>query len=411
MFLKLSTKIFSTTITATYILFSLFAEKKQVLSRFDCFGGFPMKFNCEKALIQTAILIASRAVSPKSTIPALEGLLLEADSSGSVFITGYNQETGIRSAVQADVSEPGSVVLPARLFSDIVRKMSDDVVDFQEKKLKVHISCGMIAFDRMCIDPDDFPELPNVEYQNSFDVQEQTLRSMIGQTLFAVSTDESRPVHTGALFVVDDDGLTIVAVDGFRLALRREQVAEKNGSFEFVVPGSSLSEVEKICRETDELVKIHQGSRHVLFKIGSTILISRRLEGEFLAWRQAIPRNNPVKVVAETKQLLSCSDRVSLIVSEKLKSPLRCVFGDGEIDINTKTAIGTAYDCCPVEGNGNGLEIGFNNKYMMDALKAAPMDKVVLELSSPITPCIIVPAEGEENFLFMVLPVRLKADY
>ena len=200
-------------------------------------------------------------------------------------------------------------------------------------------------------------------------------------------------------------------MDGFRLALRREPVAEKNGTFEFVVPGASLSEVEKICRETDELVGIHQGARHILFKIGSTILISRRLEGEFLAWRQAIPRNNPIKVTANTKQLLACIDRVSLIVSEKLKSPLRCVIGEGEIDMTTKTALGNAHDCCPVEGNGNGLEIGFNNKYMMDALKAAPKDQVTLELSSPITPCIIVPAEGEENFLFMVLPVRLKADF
>ena len=370
-----------------------------------------MKFTCEKALLQSAILTASRAVSPKSTIPALEGLLLEAEDSGTVFITGYNQETGIRSAVQADVQETGSMVLPARLFGEIIRKMADDTVIFQEENLKVHISCGMSEFDLMGIDPEDFPELPNVEYQNSLEIPEQTLRAMIGQTIFAVSQDESRPVHTGTLFVVDEDGLTLVAVDGFRLALRREPVLKKNGDFQFVVPGASLSEVEKICRETDEPVSIHQGTRHVLFKIGSTILISRRLDGEFLAWRQAIPRNNPVKVTANTKQLLACIDRVSLIVSEKLKSPLRCVMGDGEIDITTKTAIGTAHDCCPVEGNGGGLEIGFNNKYMMDALKAAPMEKVRLELSSPITPCIIVPAEGEENFLFMVLPVRLKADY
>jgi len=144
--------------------------------------------------------------------------------------------------------------------------------------------------------------------------------------------------------------------------------------------------------------------------MGDTILISRRLEGDFLAWRQAIPRNNPVKVTADTKQLLSCIDRVSLIVSEKLKSPLRCVVGDGQIDMTTRTALGNAHDCCPIDGSGNGLEIGFNNKYIMDALKAAPQDKVTLELSSPITPCIIVPAEGEENFLFMVLPVRLKAE-
>ena len=370
-----------------------------------------MKFSCEKALLQSAILTASRAVSTKSTIPALEGLLLEAEDSGTVYLTGYNQETGISSAVQADVTEAGSMVLPARLFGEIVRKMADDTLLFQEDKLKVHISCGMSEFDLMGIDPEDFPELPTVEYQNSLDIQEQTLRSMIGQTLFAVSLDESRPIHTGTLFVADDEGLTLVAVDGFRLALRREKVEQKNGSFEFVVPGSSLAEVEKICRETDEIVNIHQGSRHVLFKIGSTILITRRLEGEFLAWRQAIPRNNPVKITADTRQLLSCIERVSLIVSEKLKSPLRCVLKDGEIDITTKTAIGNAHDCCPVEGDGGGLEIGFNNKYMMDALKAASVEKVTLELSSPITPCIIVPAEGEENFLFMVLPVRLKADY
>ena len=168
--------------------------------------------------------------------------------------------------------------------------------------------------------------------------------------------------------------------------------------------------MEKICRETDDPVDVHQGARHVLFKMGDTILIARRLEGEFLAWRQAIPRNNPIKVTVETKQLLSCIERVSLIVSEKLKSPLRCVMGEGEIHITTRTAIGNAQDRCPMEGSGNGLEIGFNNRYMMEALKAASREKVTLELSSPITPCIIVPADGEDNFLFMVLPVRLKAD-
>ncbi|MDY4172681.1 MAG: DNA polymerase III subunit beta, partial [Evtepia sp.] len=140
-------------------------------------------------------------------------------------------------------------------------------------------------------------------------------------------------------------------------------------------------------------------------------LISRRLEGEFLARRPANPPNKHNNVTADTKQQFASKDPVYLIVSEKLKSPLRCVIKDGEIDMTTRTALGNAHDCCPVEGNGNDLEIGFNNKYMMDALKAAPKDKVTLELSSPITPCIIVPAEGEENFLFMVLPVRLKAEF
>jgi DNA polymerase-3 subunit beta len=144
--------------------------------------------------------------------------------------------------------------------------------------------------------------------------------------------------------------------------------------------------------------------------MGDTILISRRLEGQFLAWKQAIPRNNPIRLNIDRRQLLTCIERVSLIVSEKLKSPLRCVLGDDNIDITTRTAVGVAHDCCPAAGSGGGLEIGFNNKYMLDALRAASCDQVVLEMSSPITPCIIVPAEGEENFLFMVLPVRLRSD-
>ena len=369
-----------------------------------------MRFSCEKALLQSAIMTAARAVSPKSTIPALEGLLLEAAQDGTITLTGYDQETGIRSTVSADVVAPGSLVLPARLFGEIVRKLPDDTVLFQEEQRKIHISCGMSEFDLMGIDPEDFPELPSVETEHALALPEQVLRSMIGQTLFAVSEDESRPIHMGALFVVDDEGLTMVAVDGFRLALRREPLLEHNGAFEFVVPGASLSEVEKICQDTDAPVQIHQGARHVLFQIGQTILIARRLEGSFLAWRQAIPRNNPIRYTVGTRALLSCIERVSLLVSDKLKSPLRCRFQEGEIDITTRTAIGAAHDCCPAEGDGKGLEVGFTNRYLMDALKAAPADEVTLELSSAITPCVIVPKEGPERFLFMILPVRLKAE-
>lgn len=368
-----------------------------------------LKFSCEKALLQMAVNTASRTVATKSSIPALEGLLLEGEEV--LTLSGYNMQTGIRTRLEADIREQGRIVLNSRLFGDIIRKMPDDVIVFSaDEKFMVTLTCGDARFEILGLSADDYPEMPEVDSDYSFTLQQGTLKAMINQTSFAVSTNENRPIHTGSLFEVEMGGVTVVSVDGFRLALRREALAEQNGSFEFVVPGVSLSEVEKICRESEEIVHIHQGARHILFKMGDTILISRRLEGDFLAWRQAIPRNNPVKVTADTKQLLSCIDRVSLIVSEKLKSPLRCVVGDGQIDMTTRTALGNAHDCCPIDGSGNGLEIGFNNKYMMDALKAAPQDKVTLELSSPITPCIIVPAEGEENFLFMVLPVRLKAE-
>ena len=368
-----------------------------------------MKFSCEKALLQAAISTTSRAVSPKSSIPALEGILLEAGSD--LRLTGYNLETGIRTIVPADIREEGTLVLGARLFGEIVRKLPDDIVTFQSENYMVNIKCGMSEFNILGTDPEEFPELPTVEYQNSLILPQSRLKAMISQTLFAVSDNESRPIHTGSLFEVDSEGLTIVSVDGYRLALRHESIDKKEGAetFSFVVPGAALSEVEKICSDVDEPASVTQGARHVMFKVGDTMLVSRRLEGEFLAYRQAIPRNNTIHVEGDTRALLSSIDRVSLIISDKLKSPLRCVFDSNLLKISTKTAIGDAYDECPLSGDGGGLETRFNNKYLMDALKAAPADKVRLELTTGVSPCVILPTEGEENFLYMVLPVRLKA--
>lgn len=382
----------------------LLTERKETGRKED----LPMKFSCEKYLLQTAVATAARAVSPKSSIPALEGILLEA--ADELRLTGYNLETGIRTVVPAQIQTGGSLVLSARLFGDIVRKLPDDIVVVSADNLMVNIKCGMSEFNIMATAPEDFPELPTVEYQQSFSIAQKDLGAMLGQTLFAVSDNESRPIHTGALLEVDDDGLTIVAVDGFRLALRREPVEKKDeGNFSFVVPGAALTEVQKICADSEEQISVYHGARHVMFQTGSTILVSRRLEGEFLAWRQAIPRNNTIVVEGDTQSLLSSIERVSLIISDKLKSPLRCVFDDGILKISTRTAIGDAADQCPISGDGGGLEIGFNNKYLLDALKAAPAQTVKLALTSGVSPCVILPAEGEERFLYMVLPVRLKA--
>ena len=357
-----------------------------------------MKFSCEKALLSSAVTVASRAVAAKSSIPAMEGILIEAGAQ--LKLTGYNLETGIQATVPAEIKEGGSLVLSARLLGEACRKMPDDVVVFSSQGYSVNIKCGMYEINILGTDAEEFPELPSVDQQNSLVLSQPVLRSMIAQTLFAVSDNESRPIHTGSLFEVEEDSLTVVSVDGYRLALRREKLEEHKGapSFSFVVPGSALSEVEKIC-SGEESVQVIQGQRHILFQTGSILLVCRRLEGEFLAYRNAIPRNNPIHVECE-----------SLIISEKLKSPLRCVFGDGMVSITTKTAIGDAADQCVISGDGQGLEIGFNNKYLMDALKNAPADKLRLEFSTGVAPCVILPAEGEENFIYMVLPVRLKAN-
>jgi DNA polymerase-3 subunit beta len=367
-----------------------------------------IKFSCEKVLLQSAISMTSRAVAQKSSIPALEGLLLHADQQ--LTISGYNMQTGIRTKVSADVTEGGDIVLNARLFGDIIRRMPDDVITFTaDERLMVHLSCGDADFDILGLSAADYPELPEVEDEYCVSIQQKTLRTMIEEVAFAISTNESRPVHTGALFEINEKGLTMVAVDGFRLAIRREPLEKiEGGAFSFVAPGSALNEVKSICADVEELASVTLGKRHILFEVGDTELICRRLEGEFLDYKNSIPRKNPITVVADTKTLIESIDRVSVVISEKLKSPVRCIFQQDRVLLSAKTGNGEAKDICRISGDGDGLEIGFNNRYLMEALRYAPADSVKIELNTGVSPAIIVPTDDSDNFLYMVLPVRLK---
>lgn len=368
-----------------------------------------IKFSCEKALLQSAIAVTSRAVAQKSSIPTLEGLLLRADRE--LTVSGYNMQTGIRTKVSADVTESGEIVLNARLFGDIIRKMPDDVITFTANKNQmVHLSCGDADFDILGLSAADYPDLPEVEDEFCVQIQQKNLRAMIEEVAFAVSTNESRPVHTGALFEINEKGLTMVAVDGFRLAIRREKLEKvEGGAFRFVAPGSALNEVKSICGDVEDLAEVTLGKRHILFEVGDTELICRRLEGEFLDYKNAIPRKNPISVIADTKTLISSIDRVSVVISDKLKSPVRCIFDNDKVMLSAKTGNGEAKDVCRISGDGQGLEIGFNNRYLMEALRFAPAETVKIELNTGVSPAIIVPVDGSENFLYMVLPVRLKS--
>lgn len=378
-----------------------------------------MKFSCEKALIQSAISLASRTVAVKSSIPALEGLYLEARED-HIRITGYDLKTGIRTVFPADIRETGSLVLSARLFGEIIRRMPDDMVTISTDGFTVNLTCGRSEFNIQGMDASEYPDLPTVDYMNSFQMDQAVLRDMIERTSFAISQSDARPIHTGALFDVEEVEpgfykLSMVAVDGYRLALRRENISDVSGAkaFQFVVPGAALREVQRIAGPEEAPVQVVQGERHIMFKTGDVTLVTRRLEGEFLDYRKAIPTNSTILVNADTKQLIDCIERCSLIISEQQKSPLRCTFEEGMLKCKTSTALGNAYDECIVDGDGGGLEIGFNNKYMLDALKAAPTAAVKLSLNTAVSPCIITRAEGteaeEDAFTYMVLPVRLKA--
>lgn len=368
-----------------------------------------MKFSCDRALLVAAVTVTSKVASVKSAIPVLEGLLLEA--SANLRISGYDLKTGIKTEIPAEIEEMGEIVLNARLFGEIIRKLPDDVVTItvDDRQMAV-IESGMSLFTVLGTPASDYPELPSVDTKNSIYVPQNILKSMVAQTIFAISDNESRPVQTGVLFEIGHGMLTLVAVDGYRLALRREKLEKADfDEYKFVVPGSALGEVEKIASDSEELVTITLGTKHIVFEIGDTTVISRRLEGEFLNYRQAIPEQNKISVRVVTSELTQSVERVSLIINDKLKSPIKCVFSDGYINITAVTALGKAADECRIDGDGENLEIGFNNRYLLDALKAAPADNITLLMNTSVSPCIIGPAGDEDNFVYMVLPIRMRA--
>ena len=369
-----------------------------------------MKFTCEKTKLVSAISVAIRTVAPKSAIAALEGIHVRAGED--LQLTGFNLDTGITVRVNADISECGECIMPARLFFDIVRKMPDDDITISvDEGLKVSIRSGIASFTIMATDAEDYPELPDVQFTNGIPIPQNALRELIGGTIFAVSQNQARPILTGCLIEVEDRAINMVAVDGFRLARRSYHTPESTGRLlKFVVPADALCEVEKILTDTDENAVFTLGPKHILFEMGDATLVCRILEGEFLDWRRVIPDYNPIRLCADVGSLTNTIERVSLIVSEKIKSPVRCLFSQNSADFRTVTTVGSAHDVCSVAGDGKELEIGFNCRYLLDALKAVPTDEVMLELSNQLSPIILSPCEGAEyDFSYMVLPVRLKA--
>jgi len=367
-----------------------------------------MKVTCEKHILQAAVAVSSRAAASKSPIPALEGLLLE--SGNDLRITGYDLKKGIYSNIEAEISEPGSIVLDAKLFGEMVRRMPDGLVTVSsDEQLTTTVKCGKTEFSFMGMDAEDYPELPNVDGLSSYTINQGIMKNMINQSIFAVSDNDARPVYTGSMFEIEDGVLTLVSVDGYRLALRREAIEGGNEHNEFIVPGSALSDIERICSSTDENIKISVGGNHISFTIGSTVIVTRRLEGDFLNYKKALPTEFKYTVRVNRSELQRAVDRVSLIVDEKTKNPIRMSFNDGAVDCLCITPIGKAEDMCMCDGTGEGMEIGFNDRYMMDALKSAPADELLICLNTSSSPCVILPADSSDKFKYMILPIRLRA--
>ena len=367
-----------------------------------------MRFTCEKSMLVMGLNITGRTVAAKSALSSIEGILCRAGDG--ISLTGYNMETAITYQIEAEVSDPGECVLPARLFGDIIRRLPEgQVTVVVDENYKVSIRAGYASFTISAENADDYPELPDVGDGKSIRIPQLAMKELINGTIFAVSENQGRPIHTGVKFEVEGQKVSAIAVDGFRLARRTYHCEQDTGrTLSFVVPAQSLKEVEKILQDEEGFVAFTLGTKHILFQIGNATLICRLLDGDFLDWRKVVPTDCPIKLVVHVSDLASSIERVGLVVSEKYKSPVRCLFSNQELQLKTNTTIGVAEDKCTIAGDGKDLEIGFNVRYLADALRVIPSEEVCLELTNNLSPIVMTPVEEKHDFAYMVLPVRIK---
>lgn len=364
-----------------------------------------MKFSCFRTDIVNAISNVSRAVSSKASIPALEGVLIKGYGE-KLNISGYDLEIGMTTDIDATIQEEGEFVIKAKLILDIVRKMPEEIITVEtDDKMVVNVKSGSADFNIIGMSSVEYPDLPTFEQTDGITLQSKILRDMIRQTVYAVSDNTSKPIYTGSLFEIENGIFRIVAIDGYRMAIRSENVDSQSKN-SFVVPGKTQLEVLKLLTDDDENVDIIIGQRHIAFQINSYRVISRLIEGTFIDYKTTIPNDTKTELIISTRSLIDSVERMALLNNDRIQSPVRCRFADDEIKLSCASAVGRANDEISVQIIGEDVEIGFNNRYMLEALKNTDTDEIRMILNGPIAPIIIKPVKGD-SFLSIVVPMRL----
>ena len=365
-----------------------------------------MILTCSRAALSEAANHVSHVVPSKSTYPALTGILLVA-GQGKVTLSGYDLEMGITTSIDASVEQPGKVVLDARLFCDVVRRLPEDKVTLNVNERHLcQITSGKSLFSLVGMNGEEFPELPDVQKGQTISLSAEILDSMVRQTIYATGDPNgSRPVLAGIKVETEGDEIRLIAVDGSRLAVRCEKLAGEQ-DLSFVVPGKTFAEVIKLMGE-EESVVMSVSPRQIIFAVGGYSVVSRLLEGEFINYKRTIPPTSSTKVIANTADMIDMIERISQVIVERLRTPVTCRFEDGLFKAACTTERGNAQDEIPVKIEGTPMSIGCNSRFLLEALRAAETDEVEISMSGPLSPIVIRPTTGE-SFLFIVLPVRVK---
>ncbi len=370
-----------------------------------------MKIVCYKDTLLKALNSVIKGVASKTTNPILEGILIQTNDN-QIKLTTYDMELGIEYVIDSDVKEQGSTVVNAIMFSEIIRKLPDSeiYITLNENKL-LEIECEGALYKLTTMNPDEFPELPRIEIENSIDLEQNMLKNMIRRTIFAVSTEENRPIFTGCLFEVENNKLNVVAVDGFRLALRSIYLPVKVNDFKAVIPGKTLNEINKILLDSFDHIKIGIAKNQALFEMENCKVVTRTLDGEFLNYKSVIPSTWETRIKVNKNSLQDSFERISLIsassIEKEKKYPVKVSVDIGKITISCTNQTGEAKEEIFISTEGKDIEAGFNPKYFLDSLKAIDDEEVFVEFGTNISPCLIKSIENNE-YVYMILPIRLK---
>ncbi len=372
-----------------------------------------MKIVCYKDKLIKALNSVVKGVASKTTMPILEGILIQTNDN-EIKLTTYDLEIGIEYVMECEVIEQGSTVVNAIMFSEIIRKLPDTEINISiNSNNLLEIECEGSLYKLATMNPEEFPELPKIEIENSIEIDQNVLKNMIRRTIFATSTEESRPIFTGCLFEIENNQLSLVAVDGFRLALRKIFLTKQTNNFSAVIPGKTLTEINKIITDSFEPIKIGVSKNQALFEMDNCKIVSRILDGEFLNYKNVIPTTWETRIKVNKNSIQDSFERISLISSSSIekekKYPVKVQVDIGKVTILCTNQTGDAKEELYVSTEGKNLEAGFNPKYFLDSLKAIDDEEVYIEFGSSISPCLIKSIENND-YVYMILPIRLKED-
>ncbi len=370
-----------------------------------------MKFICEKEKILKGINSVINGVANKTTMPVLEGILIQTNDN-IIKLTSYDLEIGIEYLLEANVEEQGATVVNAIMFAEIIRKLPNTSIKITvNNDSLLEIECEGSLYKLATMNPDEFPELPKINVDNWVEVEQNVLKDMIRKTIFAVSTEENRPIFTGCLFEIKEDNLNIVAVDGYRLAIKTKKITRKGNDFSCVIPGKTLNEVNKIIDDSFDSIKIGVSRNQALFEMENCKIVTRLLDGEFLKYSNTIPTTWETRIKVNKANIQECFERIILIsassIEKEKRYPVKVNVEVGKVVISCQNQTGNAKEELVVETEGKELEIGFNPRFLIDALKAIDDEDVYIEFGTNRAPCIIKPIE-EGNYIYMILPIKMK---